>query len=122
MASYKRRTDNTQPAGELRRRVTFLKRQVTNKSGITKEAWVVAFTCWAMVEPLAGREFWQAAAVNRQDEQRITIRYRKDVDAAMRIRFREKTFDITSIVNPNAMNAKLEMLVKSIALDGKEPP
>ena len=122
LASYKRRTDNAQPAGELRRRIAFLKRQVTVQSGITKEAWTEAFSCWAMVEPLVSREYWQAAVLNREDEQRIPIRYRKDVDASMRIRFRDTVFNIQSIVNPNAMNVKLEMLVKSIVPDGKEKP
>ena len=75
-----------------------------------------------MVEPLAAREFWEAAALSRENEQRITIRYRKDVDASMRIRFRDIVFDITGIVNPNAMNVKLEMLVKSILPDEKVQP
>ena len=119
MASYKRRNDNTQPAGELRHRVTFLQRRVVVKSGISKETWEPAFSCWAMVEPLNSREYWQAAALNREDEQRVTIRYRKDVDNAMRIQFREAVFTIISIVNPNAHNVKLEMLVKSVLPDGK---
>ncbi|MDL2319230.1 phage head closure protein, partial [Eubacteriales bacterium OttesenSCG-928-A19] len=119
MASYKRRTDDTQPAGALRHRVTFLQRRVTVNSGITKESWEPAFTCWAMVEPLNSREYWQAAALGREDEQRVTVRYRRDVDAAMRLRHAGRVFDITSIVNPNARNVKLELLVKSIVPDGK---
>lgn len=119
MASYRRRTDNSIKAGELRHRVSFLKRQVTVKSGITKETWEPVFTCWAMVEPLNSREYWQAAAISREDEQRITIRYRKGVDTGMRIAFRDVTYHITSIVNPNAWNIKLEILVKSILPDGK---
>ena len=120
MASYRRRTDNTQPAGELRCRVAFLKRQAEVKSGVTTERWVPSFTCWAMVEPLNSREFWNAAALNREDEQRVTIRYRKDADTTYRIRFRGVVYNITSIINPNAMNVKLEMLVRSVVADGKE--
>lgn len=119
MASYKKRNDNEIASGELRHRVSFLKRVVTVKSGITKETWEPAFSCWAMVEPLASREYWQAAALSREDEQRITIRYRKGVDSAMRIRFRDDVFAIHSIINPNARNIKLELLVKSIVPDGK---
>lgn len=119
MASYKRRTDNEIAAGELRHRVTFLKRLVTVQSGITKESWEPVFSCWAMVEPLNSREYWQAAALSREDEQRVTIRYRRDVDTYMRIRFRDVVYAITSIVNPNALNVKLELLVKSILPDGK---
>ena len=119
MASYKKRTDNSIASGELRHRVTFLARKVTIKSGIAREIWEPAFSCWAMVEPLNSREFWQAAALSREDEQRVTIRYRRDVDAAMRIAFRDVTYSIVSVVDPNARNIKLEMLVKSILPDGK---
>jgi len=119
MPSYRRRKDNTQPAGELKHRVAFLKRQVTVASGISTERWVTAFTCWAMVEPLNSREYWDAAALNREDEQRITIRFRTDVDTSYRVKFRRAVYGITSIVNPNARNVKLEVLVKSIVSDGK---
>ena len=37
----------------------------------------------------------------------------------MRIAFRDVTYSIVSIVDPNARNIKLEMLVKSILPDGK---
>ena len=120
MPSYRRRTDNTQLAGELRHRVAFLKRQVTVASGITTERWVPAFTCWAMVEPLNSREYWDAAALNREDEQRVTIRYHKDIDTTYRIKFHGVVYSVTGIVNPNALNVKLEMLIKSIVKDGKE--
>jgi SPP1 family predicted phage head-tail adaptor len=119
MASYRKRTDNAQPAGELRHRAAFLKRIVEIKSGITSERWIPAFTCWAMVEPLNSREYWNAAALNREDEQRITIRYRKDVDTSYRVRFRGVVYGITSIINPNARNVKLELLVRSVVPDQK---
>ncbi len=119
MASYRKRNDNGQPAGELRHRVAFLKRQVEVRSGVSSERWVPAFTCWAMVEPLNSREYWNAAAVNREDEQRVTIRFRRDMDAGYRIVFRGVVYAITSLINPNARNVKLEMLVKSVVPDGK---
>ena len=102
MASYKKRTDNSIASGELRHRISFLARKVTVKSGIAKETWEPALSCWAMVEPLNSREFWQAAALSREDEQRVTIRYRRDIDETMRIAFRDVTDSIVSIVDPNA--------------------
>jgi SPP1 family predicted phage head-tail adaptor len=119
VASYRRRKDNTIPAGDLRHRVAFLKRHAEVKSGVTTERWVTAFTCWAMVEPLNSRKYWNAAALNREDEQRVTIRYRRDIDTSYRVRFRGVVYAITGIVNPNALNVKLELLVKSVIPDGK---
>ena len=50
----------------LRSRAEFLRRTVTVEHGISKERWETVFTCWCGVEPLSGREFWEAAAINRE--------------------------------------------------------
>lgn len=114
MQYYRWRSSDEQLAGELNQRVTFLKRQPLVKSGITKEEWAPAFTCWAKVEPFTGREYWSAAAVNREAELRVTIRYRKGVDETLRLRVGEKVFDIKSVLNPKMKNVKLELLVHSV--------
>lgn len=119
MASYRKRTDIDQAAGELRHRVAFLHRAVRVNSGVVSEMWEPAFVCWASVEPIAGREYWQAAAVNRENEVRFTVRFRRDVDERMRVQFNSAQYRITSIVNPNARNVKLEILAVSAA-SGKE--
>lgn len=119
MASYKKRTDDAQLAGELRHRITIIHRKVVVKSGITKETWEPLLSCWAMVENFEGREFWEAAALNREDEVRVTIRYRRGLDTTMRIVFGGHEYHITSILNPNMRSIKLEMLAKSVDLGKK---
>lgn len=114
MASYKKRSDDAQSAGELRQRVTILQKKTVVKSGITKATWEPLCSCWAMVENFEGREFWEAAAQNREDELRVTIRFRRDIESSMRLRFAGLDYDITSITNPNMRNIKLEMLAKSV--------
>lgn len=114
MASYRKRSDIDQPAGELRHRVAFLQRVVTVKSGVVSEVWTPAFVCWAAVEPLAGREYWQAATTNRENEVRFTIRFRRDVDEAMRLQYGGVQYHITSVINPNSRNVKLEVLATSV--------
>ena len=49
---------------------------------------------WGAVEPLAGREFFDAARVNADVTHRIRIRYRPDVTERMRIVLGARTFDI----------------------------
>ena len=119
MANYLKQNDSAQSAGELCHRATFLHKQVTIQSGIAKENWIAAFTCWAKVEPLSGREYYQAAAVNRENEIRFTIRYRKDVDASMRLRLDGVDYHIMSVTDPQMRHVKLELLVKGVAADGK---
>ena len=103
----------------LRNRVEFLRRIVTVERGISKERWETAFTCWCAVEPLSGREFWEAVAINRENEVRFTIRYRKDVSAEMRIRLDGTVYDITSILDKNNRHEALEILARTVTPDGK---
>ena len=104
---------------KLRNRVEFLRRVVTVAHGISKERWETTFTCWCCVEPLSGREFWEAAAINRENEVRFTIRYRKDVSAEMRIRLDGTVYDITSILDKNNRHEALEILARTVTPDGK---
>ena len=87
--------------------------------GISRERWETTFTCWCCVEPLSGREFWEAAAINRENEVRFTIRYRKDVSAEMRIRLDGTVYDITSILDKNNRHEALEILARTVTADGK---
>ena len=103
----------------LRNRVEFLRRVVTVEHGISKERWETAFICWCGAEPLSGREFWEAAAINRENEVRFTIRYRKDVSAEMRIRLDSTVYDITSILDKNNRHEALEILARMVTPDGK---
>mgnify|MGYP002565442196 CR=1 FL=1 len=73
----------------------------------------------AGAEPLSGREFWEAAAINRENEVRFTIRYRKDVSAEMRIRLDSTVYDITSILDKNNRHEALEILARTVTPDGK---
>ena len=106
-------------AGTLRSRAEFLRRAVTVNHGIPTERWETAFSCWCGVEPLSGREFWEAAAVNRENEVRFMIRYRKDVSPEMRIRLGGTVYDITSILDRNNRHEALEILARTVTPDGK---
>ena len=104
---------------KLRNRVEFLRRVVTVAHGISQERWETAFTCWCGVEPLSGREFWQAAAVNRENEVRFTIRFRRDVSPEMRIRLDGVVYNITSILDRDNRHKALEILARTVTQDGK---
>lgn len=112
-----RQTVSDQPAGELRHRVTFLRRVVTVVSGITKEQWEEAFTCWAAIDGVAGREYYAAAAVNREEELQFTIRFRRDVTRDMRILFENVRYDIRSIHDPLEKHVKLQIRTGSVTGD-----
>lgn len=73
-------------AGMLRHRVE-LQRPVTtkNSAGEIESDWETVDTVWAGIEPLSAREFIAAQQMNSAVSVRVTIRYRADVTAAMRL-------------------------------------
>ena len=110
---------NNRYPSSMRNRVEFLRRVVTVIHGISKERWETAFSCWCAVEPLSGREFWEAAAINRENEVRFTIRFRRDVSAEMRIRLDGSVYDITSILDKDNRHEALEIMARTVTADGK---
>jgi SPP1 family predicted phage head-tail adaptor len=91
----------TLAAGNLRHRIE-LQRQSRVQDGETGEetvTWVEAARLWASVEPLSAREFVASAAKQSQVTTRITIRYRSDIDATMRILHRGRIFNIEGVLS-----------------------
>lgn len=116
--AYNRRSNGELHAGDLRHRVTFLTRKVLVQSGKTTERREMVCECWARAEPLRGREYFEAAAVNREDTVKFTIRYRTDISSEMTLRFRGVDYVIESIINPSYRNAMLEILARSVISHG----
>ena len=100
-------------AGDLRERISIQHRSITVRSGITTEKWETLCTVWAKAEPLSGREYFQAAAVNRENSIRFTIRYRKDVTPEMTLRWQGADYAIESVLSPGGRNIALEILARS---------
>lgn len=76
-------------AGQLDRRVV-IQRKVTGSPqktarGAPDAAWEELATVYAAIEPLRGREFLEAQAMQSEVAVRIRIRYREDVTAGMRV-------------------------------------
>lgn len=49
------------------------------------ESWTEVATVWAAIEPLNGREFFEARTTNEDTTVRFRIRYRPGLDTDMRI-------------------------------------
>lgn len=116
--AYRRQNAGELHAGDLRHRVQFLARKVTVQSGKMTERWETVLTCWARAEPIKGREYFEAAAVNREDTVRFTIRYRPGVSPEMTLRFRGADYNIESVINPEFRNERLEILARSVIPGG----
>ena len=76
-------------AADLNQRVTLEQRSASvDALGQGVETWSTLATVWAAAQPLRGREFFAAGAMQSEATVRIRIRYRTDVTGAMRVQWR----------------------------------
>jgi SPP1 family predicted phage head-tail adaptor len=100
---------------DLRHRITLQQKLITkDHEGIPMDIWQDTSTIWAAIEPLRGREYFQAATVQSQNMIRFTIRYRKGVTSKMRISYDSKLYDIQSIIDVNGRHQQLELMAKEV--------
>ncbi|KGI44833.1 phage head closure protein [Clostridium tetani] len=102
--------------GDLKHRVLFQKfATVVNDNGFEEETWQDYKTVWASVSNLYGREYFEAAAVQAEKTVKFTIRYTDEIDTSMRILFKDKQYNITSIDNIKYENKFIE--IKAMEVD-----
>ncbi|PRR84528.1 phage head closure protein [Clostridium vincentii] len=105
--------------GDLRHRIIIQKfTTVVNKNGFELEAWQDYKTVWASVSNLSGREYYQAAAIQAEKTVKFLIRHIDDMDTSMRIIFKDKPYNITSIDNRDYANKYLEIKALEVDIGG----
>lgn len=74
-------------ARKLRHRVVIQQPMETQNAdtGDMEITWVDLARVWAAIEPLSGREFIAAQSENNEVTARITVRFRPDINAKMRL-------------------------------------
>ena len=98
-------------AGKLRHRVEIQVPIVTVTSGEPGTSWQTFETVWASIEPLRGREYWEAAKVNSEIDSKIVMRWRRGVKPQMRCKYGERIFEIVSVLDRDERNQMLELMV-----------
>jgi SPP1 family predicted phage head-tail adaptor len=94
--------------GDLRHRITIEQViETTDANGTITEEWITFATRWASVEPLEGRELFEAHQVNAEVSHRIRLWWLHGVIPKMRMKFRNRIFTIDSVTNPAERNQEL---------------
>jgi len=97
-------------AGTLDRKISVMAYQeVKNEVGAMEQKPVELFKPWARVEPARGREYYEAQKIKEADAYKITIRYRKNVDDSMLIKYGSRTFEIQTVTDPYEAHESLEI-------------
>jgi len=101
----------TVDAGTLKDRVTIQSvTETRSSSGQVNETWGTFATRWASVEPLQGREFFESQQVNADVTTRVRLRYLEGVTPKMRVLYKTRTFNITSVVNVEERSIETQLL------------
>ena len=91
-------------AGMLRHRVTIQRQEIVfGKFGapLHDKVWENVATVWASLEAMSGREFFASQQAQSEVTHKVTIRYRGDVTAQMRVLHGGKIFGIVAPLPDN---------------------
>lgn len=66
----------------------------------------------ASVEPTSGREIFASQQNIGQVDARVRIRYRSDIDSAMRVLFGDRVYEIVAVIDPEMRHDELHLMCK----------
>ena len=102
---------NRRSIGALRHRFTLEQTSLTpDGGGGVTESWVQVAQLWGQLTPLSGRERVEASRIAGRHMYDISLRYRSDVEPAMRFRLGTRIFHILSIEDVDARGQWLKAL------------
>lgn len=97
--------------GRTNKRITFCKyAEEQNALLQTEQVLKPVKTVWASVEPTRGREYQEAQRVRPELTYKITTRYHKEITPDMLIKFKDRYFQMVSIINVRERNEMLEII------------
>lgn len=101
-------------------RITFLQTVgTTDELGQVEESDPMEYkTMWAAIKTMQGKEYFAAAATQNENTVRFIIRYTSGINYEMQIRFKDRVFDIISIINDDEANKTLTIIAKEGGQDG----
>lgn len=105
--------------GKMRHRVTFLEYDgARGDYGESLDAdpkhWRDVFAAWAAVDPVSGKEFYEAGQQQSMVTHKVRLRYRPGITTAMRLRHRERVLEIVSVINWEERNESLLLMCKEM--------
>lgn len=99
--------------GDLRHRITIQKYVATRDSfGGEIQTWQDVAKVWASIEPISGKEYFSSQQVNAEVNTRITIRHLEVITPKMRVVFKDRSFDILSVINIKEKKKELHLMCK----------
>lgn len=97
--------------GRTDKRITFCRyEEKENALSQIGQALTEVKTVWASVEPMRGREYQEAQRIRPELTYKVTTRFHKGITPDMFIKYKERCFNILSIINVKEKNEMLEII------------
>ncbi len=97
--------------GRTDKRITFCRyEEKENALSQIGQALTEVKTVWASVEPMRGREYQEAQRIRPELTYKVTTRFHKGITPDMFIKYKERCFNIFSIINVKEKNEMLEII------------
>ena len=100
-------------AGDLRHEVRIESgTAVQDSTGHVTQSWSEVDVVRAAIEPVGGREYFQAAAINEETTVRFRMNYISGLDTSYRLVDVEtsEVYDIKNVINQDRLNNSLEII------------
>jgi len=102
-------------AGYLRHRCWIKQPTVTTDSyGDVSTSWGTVTVCWGALEPLRGREWIESGMENSDITAKFRMRYYSGIRPTMQLYYGSRTFQITSVIDPNERHRELELRLREL--------
>lgn len=101
--------------GKLNKRITFLKlAEKEDDMGQTKTEWGQYRSVWATVKPFKSSESGFMGKLKPDVTHRFYVRYRNDISPDMRIKYGNRTFEISGIIDMDEQHRLLEIQAQEV--------
>lgn len=102
-------------AARLRHRVTIQQPvAAVNGYGERITTWSTVATVWAAVEPLRGREFFDAEQTQAEISHRVIMRYRTGMESTMRLLHLTRVLHIGTIIDVDERHRELQLMCREM--------
>lgn len=100
-------------AGDLGQKIS-LERIIegSDELGQPLTEWLPIVNTWAAVEPLAGREYIAAAAIQSEVTTRVRLRYRPGITSADRVNHEGRVYNIVSVIDYRSDHRELVLMCR----------
>lgn len=102
-------------AGRLRHRLTLQEPvEARNSYNEVITTWALVAVVWGSVEPLSGREFFDAEHVQSEITHRVRLRYRAGITPEMRVLHEGRDLRIESVIDYRELHSELQLMCKEM--------